>query len=182
MMRLLTALFCLALVGGCAVRTPAAFVTSYAEPYRLDSGDELRVTVFGEAELTDTYAVDQAGYVTVPLVGAVPARGLSPADLAGAIAGGLREGFLRDPDISVEVSQYRPFFIQGEVRNPGQFPYISGLTAATAVAVAGGFTPRASERAATVTRIINGEQLTGRIAITDPIRPGDSIVIEQRLF
>lgn len=165
---------------GSVKRVPQADLA--AEPYRLDSGDRLRVVVFGQADLSNSFAVDQGGHIAMPLVGTIPARGATTQELAGRIAAALRGGFLRDPDVSVEIEQYRPFFIMGEVRAPGQYVYVAGMTAQTAVAIAGGFTPRASEGDAEITRAIDGEVMRGRVALTAPIRPGDTIRIRQRLF
>jgi polysaccharide export outer membrane protein len=174
-----------ALLAGCNTsgrRRPQAFADVLNQPYRLDSGDKLRVTVFEQASLTNTYSVDQAGHVTMPLIGSVPARGATTQELAGRIAGALARGYLRNPDVSVEVDTYRPFFIMGEVRNPGQYTYVNGLTAQTAIAIAGGFTARASEGLVEITRTINGEVITGVVPPTDPVRPGDVIRVRQRLL
>ncbi len=163
-------------------RRPKAFTDALEGPYRLDSGDKLRITVFEQASLTNTYSVDQSGHVTMPLVGSIPARGATTQELAGRIAGELRRGFLRNPDVSVEVDTYRPFFIMGEVRNPGQYTYVNGLTAQTAIAIAGGYTARASEGTVEITRTINGAVTVGVVPVTDPVRPGDVIRIGQRLL
>lgn len=163
-------------------RRPQAFTDALQEPYRLDSGDKLRITVFEQASLTNTYSVDQSGHVTMPLIGSVPARGATTQELAGKIAGELRRGFLRNPDVSVEVDTYRPFFIMGEVRNPGQYTYVNGLTAQTAIAIAGGYTARAAEGTVEVSRTINGEVVVGVVPVSDPVRPGDVIRVKQRLF
>jgi polysaccharide biosynthesis/export protein len=174
-----------ALLAGCNTtgrRRPEAFADALNEPYRLDSGDKLRVTVFEQTSLTNTYSVDQAGHVTMPLIGSVPARGATTQELAGRIAGALSRGYLRNPDVSVEVDTYRPFFIMGEVRNPGQYTYVNGLTAQTAIAIAGGYTARASEGVVEITRTINGEVITGTVPPTDPVRPGDVIRVRQRLL
>lgn len=172
-------------LAGCArqpIMKPAALDTALIGPYRLDSGDKLRVTVFEQASLTNTYTVDQAGHISMPLVGTIAARGSTTQELAGKIAAALRRGFLRDPDVSVEIDTYRPFFIMGEVRNPGQFTYVDGLTVQTAIAIAGGFTPRAAEGAVDITRQVNGEIITGVVPLSDPVRPGDVIRVRQRLF
>lgn len=161
---------------------PAEFNEALTGPYRLDSGDKLRVTVFEQASLTNSYTVDQAGHVSFPLIGSVPARGSTTQELAGAIAAELRKGYLRNPDVSVEVETYRPFYIMGEVRSPGQYTYVNGLTAQTAVAIAGGFTARASERTVEISRQINGKILVGAVPLTDPVRPGDVIRVRQRLI
>lgn len=169
---------------GCANYQPAprAFHEATIQPYRLDSGDRLRVTVFEQADLSGTYGIDQAGYLSFPLVGAVPARGQTTQELEGMIAQALRKGYLRDPDVSIEVDQYRPFFILGEVGQPGQYNYVPGMNVQNAIAIAGGFTARADQRSTDVTRKINGKVITGRVLISDPILGGDTIYVRERLF
>ncbi len=97
---------------------PKAFHEATIQPYRLDSGDRLRITVFEQPGLSNTYTVDQAGYVAFPLIGSVPARGRTLQELEGAIAAKLRQGYLRDPDISIEVDRYRSIYVMGEVNQP----------------------------------------------------------------
>ena len=144
-------------IGLCRVtaqRTAAcrhAAPVAYAEPvpvrydasYHLDAGDRLRVVVYGQEGLTNTYAIDAGGSITMPLIGSVPARGRTPAGLAAEIAAKLRNGYIREPSVAVEVEAYRPFFILGEVAAPGQYPYVPNMTVESAVAIAGGFSPRA---------------------------------------
>ena len=117
---------------------PAAFHEMLDQPYRLGAGDRIRVTVFEQEGLTNTYSVDQSGYFAFPLVGAVPARGHTVQQIEGALAAKLREGYLRDPDVSVEIDRYRPIFVMGEVGAAGQYSYVPGLTVQKAVAIAGG--------------------------------------------
>ncbi|MBT9368357.1 polysaccharide biosynthesis/export family protein [Rhizobium sp. CSW-27] len=161
---------------------PKAFNQATIQPYRLDSGDRLRVTVFEQPSLTNTYAVDQAGYISFPLIGQVPARGQTLAALEGAIAAKLKQGYLRNPDVTIEVDRYRPVFVMGEVGRPGQYSYVPGMTAQNAIAIAGGFTPRGNQRDIDITRKINGEVLTGRTSISSPILAGDTIYVRERLF
>ncbi|MEM9279124.1 MAG: polysaccharide biosynthesis/export family protein [Pseudomonadota bacterium] len=180
-------MFCLFLVlvlSACAAYKPLnpAFHKVLQEPYTLDAGDEIRVTVFSQEELTNTYMVDKAGYLAFPLVGSVAARGKTPKQLEDSIASGLRNGFLRDPDVSVEVSTYRPFFIMGEVGTAGQYTYVPGMTVQNAIAIAGGFSPRAEQIDVDITRNVNGDIMTGRVPISDPILPGDTIFLRERLF
>ena len=161
---------------------PSAFHDVLTKPYRLDSSDTLRVIVFGQRDLNNTYTVDQAGYISMPLIGSVPARGMTARELEGAITTRLKNGFLRDPDVSVEVATYRPIFVMGEVANSGQYPYVAGMTAQNAIATAGGFTPRGQQSSVDITRQINGEVMSGRVPITDPVRPGDTIYVRERFF
>ncbi|PSJ65716.1 polysaccharide biosynthesis/export family protein [Kumtagia ephedrae] len=181
---ILSALALATALGGCSGYRPApeAFHAALNQPYRLGAGDRVRVTVFEQESLTNTYNVDSAGYVAFPLVGSVPARGRTVQQLEGDIAARLREGYLRDPDVSVEVDQYRPIFVMGEVGAAGQYSYVPGLTVQKAVAMAGGFTPRANQNSVDITRDINGKVMTGRVVTSDPLMPGDTIYVRERLF
>ena len=125
---------------------PQAYAPQAGEgggPYTLDAGDRLRIVVFGQDGLTNSYVVGAGGYIDMPLIGSVAARGMTPDQLAGRISEKLRDGFIREPHVAVEIESYRPFFILGEVTQPGQYPYVANMTAETAVAIAGGFSPRA---------------------------------------
>ncbi|MHA7970640.1 polysaccharide biosynthesis/export family protein [Rhizobium sp. CAU 1783] len=183
-MMLLVVALTAAVLGGCATYKPApkVFHEATIQPYRLDSGDRLRVTVFEQASLTNTYTVDQAGYIAFPLVGQVAARGATVSQLEGALAQKLRQGFLRDPDVTIEIDRYRSIFVMGEVGQPGQYTYVPGMTVLNAIAISGGFSTRANQRDVDVTRKINGNILTGRVPITDPILAGDTIYVRERLF
>ncbi|WP_457660162.1 polysaccharide biosynthesis/export family protein [Sinorhizobium medicae] len=173
-----------ALVVGCTnlQRAPKGFSEATVQPYRLDSGDRLRINVFEQASLSGSYTVDQAGYVAFPLIGAVPSRGHTLPELEGMIAAKLRQGFLKDPDVTIEVDRYRSVFIMGEVGQAGQYAYVPGMTVQNAIAVAGGFTPRANQASADITRKINGRVMTGRVPITDPVLAGDTVYVRERLF
>jgi len=185
MLRSLATLLLVASLGlaGCAHRAlPNLSTAGLEETYRLASGDRLRIIVFGQESLSNSYALDGAGRLSFPLVGLVAAGGLTTPELERALEARLRNGFLRDPKVAVEIEQYRPFFILGEVVQAGQYPFVNGGTIQTAVAIAGGFTPRANRHVAEVTRSIDGELVTGTISPNDPIRPGDTIVIRERFF
>ncbi len=173
-----------ALAAGCASYRPAppAFHEALYQPYALDAGDRVRVTVFEQDGLTNTYSVDQSGYIAFPLVGAVPARGRTVQQLEGEIAQKLRGGYIRNPDVSVEIDRYRPIFVMGEVGSAGQYAYVPGLTAQKAVAIAGGFSARANQQNVDITRSINGKVMTGRVVLSDPLLPGDTLYIRERLF
>jgi polysaccharide biosynthesis/export protein len=151
-------------------------------PYLLDTGDRLRVVVFGQEGLTNSYAVDATGNISMPLIGAVPAAGRSTEVLGREIASRLRGGFIRDPSVSVEIETYRPFFIMGEVTAGGQFPFVNGMTVQNAIAIAGGFTPRANRWSIEVTRKVNGQLYRADVPLTHPMVPGDTIVVRERWF
>lgn len=175
--------FFLAFIGGCATPRPPHIAAPEAEaPYVLDSGDKLRVVVFGQEGLSNSYAVDPAGKITLPLIGAVPARGQTTSDLAHAVAAKLRQGYVREPHVAVEIETYRPFFILGEVTFPGQYPYVANMTVEMAVAIAGGFTPRAFRSAADLSRQSGSGVATQSVPMTYPVRPGDTIVVAERWF
>ena len=171
-------------LAGCTAYQPApkAFHEASTQPYHLDSGDRLRVSVFEQTGLTNTYTVDQSGYIAFPLIGSVPARGQTLQKLEAVIAQKLRQGFLRDPDVTIEIDRYRPVFIMGEVGRPGQYSYVPGMTIQNAIAIAGGFSPRANQRDVDVTRKINADVITGRVNITAPILAGDTIYVRERFF
>ncbi len=172
------------LTAGCSSYQPApsAFHEALNAPYRLDAGDRIRVTVFDQEGLTNTYAIDQSGYISFPLVGSIAARGLTAQQMEGALATQLRKGYLRDPDVSVEIDRYRPVFVMGEVGASGQYSYVPGMTVQKAVAAAGGFSPRANQGSVDITRQVNGEVITGRVVTSDPLLPGDTVYVRERLF
>src|SRR5690606_19190632 len=141
---LLATIVAVGMLSGCAgYRTPPpAFHAVLNQPYMLDSGDRIRIIVYEQPELSHSYSVDPAGYIAFPLVGAVSARGATVKQIEKRLAEMLRKGYLRDPDVSVEVEQYRPIFVMGEVGAAGQYSYVPSMTVQKAVAVAGGYTPR----------------------------------------
>jgi polysaccharide biosynthesis/export protein len=151
-------------------------------PYLLDTGDRLRVVVFGQEGLTNSYAVDSAGAISMPLIGAVAAAGRSTQSLGQEIANRLRGGFIRDPSVSVEIETYRPFFIMGEITAGGQFPFVTGMTVQNAIAIAGGFTPRANRWNVEVTRKVNGQLYRADVPLTHRLQPGDTVVVRERWF
>ncbi|MGI9406422.1 MAG: polysaccharide biosynthesis/export family protein [Hyphomicrobiaceae bacterium] len=151
-------------------------------PYTLDTGDRVRMFVYGQPNLSRVYSVSDQGLISVPLIGSVLARGRTTRALEGVIKGGLEWKYVKDAQVSIEVAVYRPFFILGEVRAPGQFPYVYGMTVEMAVAVAGGYSPRADKRDIQVTRMIDGERQAISVAPTDYIYPGDSIAVDERFF
>jgi polysaccharide export outer membrane protein len=166
---------------------PVAYAAAPLPPahdaaYRLDAGDKLRVVVYGQEGLTNTYAIDAGGSITMPLIGAVPARGRSPAGLASAISAKLRNGYIREPSVAVEIEAYRPFFILGEVAAPGQYPYVPNLSVESAVAIAGGFSPRALRDRVTLTRTDHSGSSRFVVPLGTALGPGDTVLVGERWF
>jgi polysaccharide export outer membrane protein len=168
----------------------APVAIAYAEPvpvphdaaYHLDAGDRLRVVVYGQEGLTNTYAIDAGGSITLPLIGAVPARGRTTAGLAAEISARLRRGFIREPSVAVEIESYRPFFILGEVAAPGQYPYVPNMTVESAVAIAGGFSPRAQRDRVTLTHTDASGPARFVVPSGTPLSPGDTVLVGERWF
>jgi polysaccharide biosynthesis/export protein len=169
-------------LGGCVHSPPLAPAPDPAGPYVLDSGDRLRVVVFGQEGLSSSYAVDPSGRITMPLIGAVPARGMTTLEVSQAIVTKLKDGYVREPHVAVEVEIYRPFFVLGEVTLPGQFPYVPNLTAEGAVAIAGGFSPRALRGPVELHRQGADGIVVASVPLNYPVRPGDTIVVAERWF
>jgi polysaccharide biosynthesis/export protein len=151
-------------------------------PYTLDTGDKLRIVVFGQDSLSNSYTVDSQGQISLPLIGAVTARNRTTEELSGAIVGRLRQSYLRDPSVAVEVEVYRPFFVLGEVTFPGQYPFVPNMTIENAIAIAGGFTPRAYKDKVTITRKQMGVPARITLPLRQPLRPGDTIEVGERWF
>ncbi len=165
-----------------AAYAAAPMPVAHDAAYRLDAGDKLRVVVYGQEGLTNTYAIDAGGSITMPLIGAVPARGRTPAGLAAEISGKLRNGYIRDPSVAVEIETYRPFFILGEVAAPGQYPYVPNMSVESAVAIAGGFSPRAQRDRVTLTHTDNAGPSRAVVPLGTPLSPGDTIFVGERWF
>ena len=160
----------------------APMPVAYDAAYRLDAGDKLRVVVYGQEGLTNTYAIDAGGAITMPLIGAVPARGRTPAGLAAEITAKLRGGYIRDPSVAVEIESYRPFFILGEVQAPGQYPYVPNMSVESAVAIAGGFTPRARRDQVTITHSDSSGSMRVVVPLGTSVGPGDTVQVGERWF
>jgi polysaccharide export outer membrane protein len=173
-----------------APQSYAPMPAAYAAPmpvrhdasYKLDAGDKLRVVVYGQEGLTNTYAIDAGGSITMPLIGQVSARGRSPASLAADIAAKLRHGYIREPSVAVEIESYRPFFILGEVAAPGQYPYVPNMTVESAVAIAGGFSPRAKRDMVTVTHTDASGAARYVVPLGTSLGPGDTVLVGERWF
>jgi polysaccharide biosynthesis/export protein len=166
---------------------PAAYAAApmpvaHDAAYRLDAGDKLRVVVYGQDGLTNSYAIDAGGSITMPLIGAVPARGRTPAGLAAEISAKLRSGYIRDPSVAVEIESYRPFFILGEVAAPGQYPYVPNMSVESAVAIAGGFSPRARRDSVTLTHADGSGSSRYVVPLGTALGPGDTVLVGERWF
>ncbi|MFT5511415.1 MAG: polysaccharide export outer membrane protein [Hyphomicrobiaceae bacterium] len=151
-------------------------------PYKLDSGDQLRIFVYGQPNLSRIYTVDHSGNIMMPLIGVVRAQRHTTYRLASTIRSRLGARFVRDPQVTVDIHQNRPFFILGEVRTPGQYPYVNGMTVETAVAIAGGYTPRARKRNFRISRRVDGAIEIDKGSIDYVLQPGDTINVAERFF
>ncbi|MGH6769273.1 MAG: polysaccharide biosynthesis/export family protein [Xanthobacteraceae bacterium] len=168
---------------GIAGDLPARDAMAQSSGYLLSSGDKLRVTVFNEPDLTGEFQIDHSGNVAFPLVGTIAAAGLSTAEFQNRLLRRLRSGYVRNPRVSIEIASYRPFNVFGEVKNSGQYPFRPGLTVQDAIAMAGGFTYRASSRTAYVRRAsANGEMTVRLDGPRVSILPGDDVRVPERYF
>lgn len=150
--------------------------------YRLGPGDRLRVNVFQEPDLSGEFAVDGAGRIALPMIGGVEAEGLALAELENRIESRLEAGFLRQPQVSIQMLNYRPFYILGEVNNPGSYPYVEGMTVLNAVALSGGYSYRADKEEVTITRRTEEGKRMFRGGEISAVLPGDIITVPERFF
>lgn len=156
-----------------------AFAGSGSE-YVLGIGDKLRITTFGETDLSGEFEVSSTGVVAMPLIGEVPAAGQTVGKVQESIRSTLAGGYLKDPRVSIEVLTYRPFFILGEVMKPGSYDYVNGMTVVNAVALAGGYTYRADKNDIVLKR--TAEEKEEKVSETTTVMPGDVITIRERFF
>ena len=150
--------------------------------YRLGAGDKVRVTVYGEPNLTGEYYVSTRGTLSVPLIGDVPAAGQTVPQIAEAVRAKLADGYVRDPKVAAEVLTYRPYYILGEVNKPGEYPYTSDLTVMNAVATAGGFTYRAQTKKVLIRHAQSDKEIETTLTATTPVEAGDTVRIKERFF
>jgi protein involved in polysaccharide export with SLBB domain len=150
--------------------------------YKLGSGDRVRITVFGHSDLSGEYLIDGAGVMAYPLIGSVQAGGLSAQQLQQTLTKRLQPDYLKNPNVSVEVLTYRPFYVVGEVKAPGGYAYVSGMTVLNAVALAGGFTYRAREDTFYITRSEGGGKVKIKVSVDTQVQPGDVITVRERYF
>lgn len=153
------------------------------QEYRLASGDKLRITVFGQPEMSREYQIDGAGRLAFPLIGTFNARGMTPGALEATLVDKLDPDYVRDAAVSVELLTFRPFYIVGEVKVPGSYSYVPGMTVLNAVAISGGYTYRARESNFVVRRPSGEGRITQLIATADtPLLPGDIVTVRERYF
>lgn len=150
--------------------------------YRLGPGDKIKVTVFGHQQESGEFEIDGSGALAYPLLGRVPAAGRTVAELQEALRRALDKGFIINPRLSVEVLNYRPFYIYGEVQRGGSYPYVAGLTVRRAVAIAGGFTRRARYSPVSVVRETRNGVVQFEAGLDVPVLPGDAVEVDRRLF
>jgi len=153
-----------------------------AAPPRLLPGEKIHVIVYGEDSLTGTYAIDPSGYVTLPLAGTVKAAGLTPEKLQEQLAKQYAEKYLKNPKVTVEVTEFRPFYILGEVDKPGVYPYSGGLNVLNAIAIAGGRTYRARDSYVLIQHVGENDMHKYQLNRSIPILPGDIIQVPRRYF
>lgn len=163
---------------------PSGELTSYefSQGYRIGAGDRLTIRVLGQQDLTGDYIVDASGNISMPLVRSLPVAGLSTTEIETQITGRLKEGFLRNPSVSVQLAIARPFYIMGQVNQAGSFAYRPGMTAQNAIAMAGGFSPRADQNSVLVTRRLVSGTKTQRVPVTTQLHPGDVVFVRERWF
>lgn len=150
--------------------------------YNLGPGDQVRVTVFGETDLSGEFKVGDDGNISLPLIGPIKAQGLTTAQLEQTMIERLTPDYVKNPNVSIQVMNYRPFFIIGEVNSPGSYPYVSGMTVLEAVALAGGFTYRAKTEQVYIKRSVDGTSEETLLPIETAVMPGDVIRVRERYF
>jgi len=163
-----------------SAQTPPS--TSSAASYILGPNDRIRLKVYGETDISGEYEIDNTGQVSIPLAGHIRAAGATTRQLEKSIASALSKGIVRDPRVNVEIAQYRPYYILGEVKKSGEYPYRHGLTVMDAVASAGGFTYRANENKVVLRRSGAGAEETFPLDAPVLVFPGDNIRIPERYF
>jgi len=166
------------------VSNPAASAAARLdlEAYRLGPGDKLKITIFGHPQESGNFEIDGLGFIAYPLLGRVEAKDKTVAALTEYLQVELNRTFIVDPRVSVEVLNYRPFYIYGEVNRAGSYPFVSGLTVRRAIAIAGGFTRRAREAPVTLVREDRAGVMKYDAQLEVPVLPGDIIEVERRLF
>jgi len=164
------------------VAVPVTATASAGYEYRLGSGDKIRLIVFGEPDLSGEFTISGDGMVSLPLIKEVRATGLTATQLQANVENAFKEGYLRDPRVSIEVLTFRPFYILGEVNKPGEYPYSNGITVVNAVALASGYTYRANQKKVFIRHA--GTTVEEEVPLTTMtmVAPGDTVRIAERYF
>ncbi|HEY2661138.1 MAG TPA: polysaccharide biosynthesis/export family protein [Caulobacteraceae bacterium] len=184
----LVSLFMLATVGfgSAAIADPAPMATSPAAAatgdYRLGVADKVRILIYNEPNLSGEFTVNANGTLAFPLIGEVRASGRTSTEINAEIVKRLSDGYLRDPQVSIDVLTFRPFYILGEVNKPGEYPYETGLTVGKAVATANGYTYRADKKRVFLKRIGEDKETAYPMSADTLVEPGDTIRIGERFF
>lgn len=187
-LRLFGAMFAIVLVTACqstpGVSSEAAVSAEResAGEYRLGTDDEIRLTVFGHDDLSGQFIVSNSGTVSLPLIGEVQAAGLTITDFIAEAESSLKDGYLKEPRVSAQVLNFRPYYILGEVNQPGEYPYSTDLTVLKAIATAGGFTYRANKREIMIKTIDDDNERKILLTPNTDIQPGDTIRVLERFF
>lgn len=175
--------FCFALI---AIMAIAVWVLpSYAQSvaaYKLDVGDKIHITVFDEPDLTGDYDVNDQGIVSLPLIGQVHVAGMTLSEAQDFITQKYAANYLINPRVNVQILNYRPFYVIGEVKTPGSYAYVNGMTVLNAVALAGGYTPRGNPNNIVVKHANSPSSDEQTIGENDVVRPGDIIRVNQKMF
>ena len=175
------------LVAGCAANSISeaeqkTLAEAATTPAKLQPGDKIKITVYGEDKLSGDYQLDQSGQISLPLAGTITAQGLTQGELEKALAQKFRSEYLKDPKVTVTIATLQPFYMMGEVTKPGQYPYQSGLNVLTALAIAGGPTYRANRTTVQIQRRGESTMHDYPISTTVPVLPGDVIKVPERYF
>jgi polysaccharide export outer membrane protein len=160
---------------GPSLRADEAIASAGSETYRLGTGDKVRVIVFGEDDLGGEFQIDDGGFIRLPLIGQLKAADLTPRELETRITAALADGYLNQPRVSVEVTDYRPFYIIGEVNKPGQYPYVNDMSVLNAIALGGGYTIKASDSTVYIRREGTTKEQEFPAEPATKIHPGDVV-------
>ncbi|WP_198950927.1 polysaccharide biosynthesis/export family protein [Paraferrimonas haliotis] len=175
--------FILAMVTLCAVQFSALVqANSFESTYKLGPGDKIMIEVFGEEELTFETLIGSSGRINYPFLGQLTVKGLTVEQLKDQIVRGLKGDYLLKPNVHVRILEYRPFFVNGEVKRPGGYPYQPNLTVNTAIALAGGFTERASKNGIYLSNSEFPNREPKKVGLNHKVQPGDILVIDQSFF
>jgi polysaccharide export outer membrane protein len=172
---------CAIILAGCA-QTPPPLPVAATEQYRLGTGDTVRILVYNQQSLSNDFIVGDDGTISVPMLGAVAARGKTVQELERDLYNKLNDGILVKPGISVQLAQSRPIFVVGEVGKPGQYPYLAKLNVLGAVAAAGGFTVRADHSEVTVVRAVKDRPSEWTAGVLADLQPGDVVIVREQFF